>query len=205
MLFNLWRSQTWDVVLDKQPRQRELREKYYWKYPVAMILAFKMSIISLCFKIYNNISARQWNSDQWRTGRIWVRNSWDVQLYAILIGTFLSFRYASERPWRKTTRADLFLLNENKGEKGVLIRVCFSESQMVLVLCCPSVEMLIWLSHMGFCSGFKYGLFRSDMCCTKFLLPVSGPWHTRLSCDNNIFSGTSALPCYPTKASKTTC
>lgn len=32
------------IVSDRKTRQRELTEKCYWKYPVAMMLAFKMSV-----------------------------------------------------------------------------------------------------------------------------------------------------------------
>ena len=164
MLLNLWRFQTWDTVLDKQPRLNfELRVKCYWKCLVTMILAFKMSITSFCFKIYNSVCARQWNSDQWTTGRIWVRNSWDVWLYAILIEMFLWFKYPSERPWRKITRADPFLLTESKRGKGVSICVCFSGLQMVLVLCCPWVKS--WFDFLTHGFVLNWSTVCSEVTC----------------------------------------
>lgn len=54
--------------------------------------------------------------------------------------------------------------------------VYFSEFKTGIVLCCPWIEMVIWLFYTWFMPGFRHGLYTSDMRCIKSLLAISaGP------------------------------
>lgn len=71
-------------------------------------------------------------------------------------------------------RADLFFLTENKGEKEVLICVCFSELQMVLVLHSPKKKH--WFDFLTY--GFVVDLstvYSEVACAVPISCCLSGP------------------------------